>query len=210
VIGANGAGKTTLMRVLSGLLRPTAGEISLLGEKIHPRLANRVAALGLVLVPEGRQVFPELSVIDNIRLGGFARGRDQTCLLDELLKRFERLRERRDQRAGSLSGGEQQMLAIARGLMARPRVLMLDEPSLGLAPKMLDDLYGLLAELRDEGTTILLVDQMAVLALSIADRAYVLQGGTVKHSGNADEVGRDPALVQAYLGAHNPRYDLSI
>jgi ABC-type branched-subunit amino acid transport system ATPase component len=156
------------------------------------------------LVPEGRQVFPELSVIDNIRLGGFAHGvRDQARLLNALLTRFERLRERSDQRAGSLSGGEQQMLAIARGLMAKPRVLMLDEPSLGLAPKLLDDLYGLLAELRDEGTTILLVDQMAVLALSVADRGYVLQGGSVKHSGNAAEIGQDPDLVRAYLGAHD-------
>jgi len=211
VIGANGAGKTTLTRVLSGLLQPTSGDISLLGEKIHRLPASRVAARGLVLVPEGRQVFPELSVIDNIRLGGFGCGaRDQDRLLNALLTRFEQLRERRNQRAGSLSGGEQQILAIARGLMARPRVLMLDEPSLGLAPRMLDDLYGLLAELRDEGTTILLVDQMAVLALSVADRAYVLQGGTMKHSGNAAEIGRDPSLVQAYLGAPDHRYDLSM
>jgi branched-chain amino acid transport system ATP-binding protein len=204
VIGANGAGKTTLTRVLSGLLQPTTGDISLLGAKIHRLPANRIAAYGLVLVPEGRQVFPELNVIDNIRLGGFAHGaHDQTRLLNALLARFEQLRERSGQRAGSLSGGEQQMLAIARGLMARPRVLVLDEPSLGLAPKMLDNLYALLAELRDEGTTILLVDQMAVLALSVADRAYVLQGGTVKQSGNAAEIGRDPALVRAYLGAHD-------
>jgi ABC-type branched-subunit amino acid transport system ATPase component len=211
VIGANGAGKTTLTRVLTGLLQPTTGDIWLLGEKIHCLRANRIAARGLVLVPEGRQVFPELSVIDNIRLGGFAHGvRDQARLLNALLTRFERLRERSDQRAGSLSGGEQQMLAIARGLMAKPRVLMLDEPSLGLAPKMLDELYELLAELRDEGTTILLVDQMAVLALSVADRAYVFQGGTVKHSGNAAEIGRDPALVRAYLGAQDLRYDLSM
>jgi branched-chain amino acid transport system ATP-binding protein len=204
VIGANGAGKTTLTRVLSGLLQPTTGDISLLGAKIHRLPANRIAAYGLVLVPEGRQVFPELNVIDNIRLGGFAHGaHDQTRLLNALLARFEQLRERSGQRAGSLSGGEQQMLAIARGLMARPRVLMLDEPSLGLAPKMLDNLYALLAELRDEGTTILLVDQMAVLALSVADRAYVLQGGTVKQSGNAAEIGRDPALVRAYLGARD-------
>jgi branched-chain amino acid transport system ATP-binding protein len=211
VIGANGAGKTTLTRVLTGLLQPTTGDIWLLGEKIHCLRVNRIAARGLVLVPEGRQVFPELSVIDNIRLGGFAHGvRDQARLLNALLTRFERLRERSDQRAGSLSGGEQQMLAIARGLMAKPRVLMLDEPSLGLAPKMLDELYELLAELRDEGTTILLVDQMAVLALSVADRAYVFQGGTVKHSGNAAEIGRDPALVRAYLGAQDLRYDLSM
>jgi branched-chain amino acid transport system ATP-binding protein/branched-chain amino acid transport system permease protein len=201
VIGTNGAGKTTLLRALSGLLRPTVGDVSLDGEKIDRLPAHRVAARGLVLVPEGRQVFPELSVVDNLRLGGFARGAEgQARLLAALLDRFPRLRERQHQRAGSLSGGEQQMLAIARGLMARPRVLMLDEPSLGLAPKLLDDLYGLLAELRNEGKTILLVDQMAVLALSVADRAYVLHGGAIRRSGSAADIGRDPALVQAYLG----------
>jgi branched-chain amino acid transport system ATP-binding protein len=204
VIGANGAGKTTLMRALSGLLRPIAGEVSLLDETIAGLPADRIAARRLVLVPEGRQVFPELSVIDNIRLGGFTRGREgQAGLLDALLDRFPRLRERRQQRAGSLSGGEQQMLAIARGLMARPRMLMLDEPSLGLAPKLLEDLYALLAELRDEGTTILLVDQMAALALSVADRAYVLQGGAVLRSGSAADFARDPALAHAYLGKHD-------
>ena len=189
VIGANGAGKTPLTRVLSGLLQPTTGDISLLGAKIHRLPANRIAAYGLVLVPEGRQVVPELNVIDNIQLGGFAHGaHDQTRLLNALLARFEQLRERSGQRAGSLSGGEQQMLAIARGFMARPRVLMLDKPSLGLAPKMLDNLYALLAELRDEGTTILLVDQMAVLALSVADRGVCAPG---RHREAIRECGRD-------------------
>jgi ABC-type branched-subunit amino acid transport system ATPase component len=153
------------------------------------------------MVPEGRQVFPELSVIDNLRLGGFTRGtKDQTALLDALLARFPQLHSRRAQRAGSLSGGEQQLLAIARGLMAKPRVMLLDEPSLGLAPKMLDELYALLAELRDEGMTMLLVDQMAALALSVADRAYVLQSGVLSRSGNAAEIARDPALKHAYVG----------
>jgi branched-chain amino acid transport system ATP-binding protein len=206
VIGANGTGKTTLMRVLSGLLRPTSGDVSLFDQSIVGLSADRIAARGLVLVPEGRQVFPELTVIDNLRLGGFTRSsKDQTRLLHALLDRFPRLRERRAQRAGSLSGGEQQMLAIARGLMGKPRVLMLDEPSLGLAPKMLEELYGLVAELHDEGTTILLVDQMAGLALSVADRAYVLKGGTIARSGRAVEIAEDPELAHAYLGKHEQR-----
>jgi branched-chain amino acid transport system ATP-binding protein len=203
VLGPNGAGKSTLMRALSGLGRPVQGEIRFLGEPIERRDANSVAALGLVLVPEGRQVFPELSVTDNLLLGAYARPDADTAQRAEaLLDRFPRLRERRHQRAGLLSGGEQQMLAIARGLMARPRVLMLDEPSLGLAPKLVEGLYDLLAELRDEGVTILLVDQAAVMALSVADRAYVLQSGRIVHSGPAQQLRADPALAQAYLGSH--------
>jgi len=201
VLGANGAGKTTLMRALSGLIRPIEGEVRFLGERIDQAAGDRIARAGLILVPEGRQVFPELSVIDNLRLGAYARASaEEEGMIEKLLDRFPALKARRRQRAGLLSGGEQQMLAIARGLMARPQVLMLDEPSLGLAPKLLENLYGLLAELREEGTTILLVDQMAVLALSVADRAYVLQSGAITHSGTAHEVGQDPALVRAYLG----------
>jgi ABC-type branched-subunit amino acid transport system ATPase component len=203
VLGANGAGKTTLMRALSGLIRPVAGEVRFLGRRIDQLAGDRIARAGLILVPEGRQVFPELSVIDNLRLGAYARRSDDAAgRIDALLERFAALKTRRHQRAGLLSGGEQQMLAIARGLMARPEVLMLDEPSLGLAPKLLEVLYDLLAELREEGTTILLVDQMATLALSVADRAYVLQSGTIKHSGSAREVAGDPALMRAYLGDH--------
>jgi ABC-type branched-subunit amino acid transport system ATPase component/ABC-type branched-subunit amino acid transport system permease subunit len=205
VLGANGAGKTTLMRALSGLLRPIEGEVRFLGERIDHFSGDRIARAGLVLVPEGRQVFPELSVTDNLRLGAYARrSADETSMVENLLARFPALRARQHQRAGLLSGGEQQMLAIARGLMARPQVLMLDEPSLGLAPKLLENLYELLAALRDEGTTILLVDQMAQLALSVADRAYVLQSGAFTHSGTAREVAQDPALVKAYLGGHGP------
>jgi branched-chain amino acid transport system ATP-binding protein len=205
VLGANGAGKSTLMRALSGLNRPVEGEVLLLGERIERFRANRVAERGLVLVPEGRQVFPELSVVDNLQLGGFARPAAETAAsVERMLDRFPVLRTRAHQRAGLLSGGEQQMLAIARGLVARPRVLMLDEPSLGLAPKLTDTLYDLLAELRDEGTTILLVDQVAALALSVADRAYVLQSGAIAHSGPAAAMRQDPALVRAYLGEHEP------
>ena len=205
VLGANGAGKTTLMRALSGLLRPIEGEVRFLGERIDHFPGDRIARAGLVLVPEGRQVFPELSVTDNLRLGAYARrSAEEASMIENLLVRFPALKARRRQRAGLLSGGEQQMLAIARGLMARPQVLMLDEPSLGLAPKLLENLYDLLAALRDEGTTILLVDQMAQLALSVADRAYVLQSGAFTHSGTAREVAQDPALVKAYLGGHGP------
>jgi ABC-type branched-subunit amino acid transport system ATPase component len=201
VLGANGAGKSTLMRALSGLNRPIEGSVLILGQHVERLKACRIAAEGLVLIPEGRQVFPELSVIDNIRLGGFARG-DATdeALVQRLLERFPPLKERQAQRAGLLSGGEQQMLAIARGLMARPTVLMLDEPSLGLAPRLVDGLYDLLAELRDEGTTILLVDQMAAMALSVADRAYVLKSGAIAQAGTAAELARDPALAESYLG----------
>ena len=202
VLGANGAGKSTLMRALSGLSRPVQGEIRLGQDPIGTLPANRIAARGLVLVPEGRQVFPELSVVDNLRLGAYARADgDVERQVQAFLDRFPQLQARRNQRAGLLSGGEQQMLAIARGLMAQPRVLMLDEPSLGLAPKLVEGLYDLLADLRDEGVTILLVDQTAVMALSVADRAYVLQSGAIAHSGSARELGADPALAQAYLGA---------
>jgi branched-chain amino acid transport system ATP-binding protein len=203
VLGANGAGKTTLMRALSGLLRPIQGEVRFLGERIDKLSGDRIARAGLILVPEGRQVFPELSVIDNLRLGAYARrSAEEAGMIESLLARFPALKARRHQRAGLLSGGEQQMLAIARGLMARPQVLMLDEPSLGLAPKLLENLYDLLAALRDDGTTILLVDQIAQLALSVADRAYVLQSGAFTHTGTAREVAQDPALVKAYLGGH--------
>ncbi|HEY2185599.1 MAG TPA: branched-chain amino acid ABC transporter ATP-binding protein/permease [Xanthobacteraceae bacterium] len=201
VLGANGAGKTTLMRALSGLNRPVKGAVLFLGEHIESYDASRIAGYGLVLVPEGRQVFPELSVIDNLRLGAYARpSQDLEQLLERLLDRFPQLRERSGQRAGLLSGGEQQMLAIARGLIARPRLLLLDEPSLGLAPTLLDRLYDLLAELRDEGTTILLVDQAADLALSVADRCYLIASGGVKQAGSAAEMRADPALARAYLG----------
>ena len=201
VLGANGAGKSTLMRSLSGLHRPVEGNILFIGEDISSWHAHQVSGKGLVLVPEGRQVFPELSVVDNIRLGAYARDDfDDTAETEEMLDRFPALRLRRDSRAGLLSGGEQQMLAIARGLVARPKVIMLDEPSLGLAPALIEDLFSVLAELRDEGRTILLVDQMAGLALSVADRGYVLESGRVVHEGSAHDLKNDKSVEQAYLG----------
>ncbi len=203
VLGGNGAGKTTLMRALSGLNRPVEGGVLFLGERIETYGASGITRRGLVLVPEGRQVFPELSVIDNLRLGAYARPTPELDdMVERLLDRFPQLRARQNQRAGLLSGGEQQMLAIARGLIAQPRLLLLDEPSLGLAPNLLDGLYDLLAELREQGMTMLLVDQMAALALTVADRVYLLASGSVKQAGSAAQMSADPALVRAYLGEH--------
>ena len=201
MLGANGAGKSTLMRSLSGLLRPVAGQILLLGREVARFSAHQVAGAGLVLVPEGRQVFPELSVEDNIRLGAHTRRDYQPAEVEAMLRRFPMIERRRGRRAGLLSGGEQQMLAIARGLMARPKVLLLDEPSLGLAPAIINELFEVLATLRDEGMSVLLVDQMAALALAIADRAYVLDSGDIVAAGTAQEIRGDAALERAYLGA---------
>ena len=201
LLGANGAGKSTAMRAVSGLLRPVDGTILVDDQRVEHMPAHRIAASGVALVPEGRQVFPELSVRDNIRLGAYVRsGDDVDARLEEVLQRFPRLRERIDGRAGLLSGGEQQMLAIARGLMARPKILLLDEPSLGLAPAIISELFDILAELRDEGVTILLVDQMAAMALTIADRGYVLESGRVVRADSAPALAEDPELEAAYLG----------
>ena len=201
MLGANGAGKSTIMRALSGLLRPIGGDIVLDNKQVSALEAYRIARSGLALVPEGRQVFGELDVRDNLVLGAFSRDKvDLEKEIDALLDRFPRLRERLSSRAGLLSGGEQQMLAIARGMMATPHILLLDEPSLGLAPAMINELFDILAELRDEGVTILLVDQMAALALTVVDRGYVLESGRIVHADNAASLASDPALEAAYLG----------
>jgi len=204
VLGANGAGKSTLMRALAGLHRPVSGRIGLGGQAIERLPAHRVTALGVVLVPEGRQVFPEMSVLDNIRLGAFLRKdigtQQREAEIEGMLGRFPRLRDRAHQRAGLLSGGEQQMLAIARGLMGKPRLLLLDEPSLGLAPAIIEELFAALDRLRNERVTILLVDQMAGLALALADRAYVIEGGHIVAAGTAQEIAHNDALERAYLG----------
>ncbi|MCW5655376.1 ATP-binding cassette domain-containing protein [Hydrogenophaga sp.] len=203
LLGANGAGKSTLMRALSGLHRPVGGGgIHLEGEDLTQAGTETIVARGMVLVPEGRQVFPELSVLDNIRLGAFLQPAQREARVEEMLQRFPRLRERLHQRAGLLSGGEQQMLAIARALMSRPRILLLDEPSLGLAPKVIGDLFAALDRLRGEGMTLLLVDQMAGLALALADRAYVMESGRIVAQGTSADIAADPALARAYLGGH--------
>jgi branched-chain amino acid transport system ATP-binding protein len=201
VLGANGAGKSTLMRALSGLHRPIEGDITLGGEDLARLPAHRVVARGVALVPEGRQVFPELSVLDNIRLGAYLRREVSPAEVDAMLDRFPRLRERLYQRAGLLSGGEQQMLAVARGLMSRPRLLLLDEPSLGLAPAVINDLFAVLDRLRAEQVTVLLVDQMAGLALALADHSYVIEGGSMVASGSAADIAASGALDRAYLGS---------
>ncbi|HYQ21377.1 MAG TPA: branched-chain amino acid ABC transporter ATP-binding protein/permease, partial [Xanthobacteraceae bacterium] len=195
IIGSNGAGKSTTMRAISGLLRPVDGAIVLDNVPINELETHQIARRGLALVPEGRQVFPELSVLDNLVLGAHSRkDADRDAEIAALLERFPRLKERLTIRAGLLSGGEQQMLAIARGLMAKPRILLLDEPSLGLAPAMINELFDILAGLRDEGVTILLVDQMAALALTVADRGYVLELGKIVRSDNAVGLADDPEL----------------
>ncbi len=200
LLGANGAGKSTLMKALAGLHRPVSGGIHLEGRELVAMSAEQVVAQGMVLVPEGRQVFAELSVLDNIRLGAFLHPEERESRVEEQLQRFPRLRERLHQRAGLLSGGEQQMLAIARALMSRPRILLLDEPSLGLAPKVIAELFAALDGLRNEGMTLLLVDQMAGLALALADRAYVIEEGRIVAHGSAAEIAANDALAQAYLG----------
>ena len=199
VLGANGAGKSTLMRAIAGLLRPVTGGIAFGGEDVARLPAHKIAPRGLALVPEGRQVFGELSVLHNLELGAFRRKEGIAADIAVVLERFPRLRERLHQRAGLLSGGEQQMLAIARGLMARPRLLLLDEPSLGLAPLVIQDLFAALDRLRGQSATILLVDPMAGLALGLADRAYVIDGGRIVASGAASEIAGTGALEKAYL-----------
>jgi ABC-type branched-subunit amino acid transport system ATPase component len=201
VLGANGAGKSTLMRALSGLHRPVRGTVLLGGQDVTHWAAYRLARAGLVLVPEGRQVFPELTVLDNLRLGAYARkGGVIAREMVPLLERFPALQARLYSRAGLLSGGEQQMLALARGLLAGPRLLLLDEPSLGLAPTLRHELFETLAALCDEGVPLLLADQMADFALTLADRGYVLQNGRIVHVGSAAEIRHAPALERAYLG----------
>ncbi|HKC42550.1 MAG TPA: ABC transporter ATP-binding protein [Burkholderiales bacterium] len=201
VVGPNGAGKTTLLRALTGLI-PRAGEVELDGTPL-PTATAAIVAKGLALVPEGRQLFPQMTVRENLELGGYlASGDEREARLHQVFKLFARLAERRDQLAGTMSGGEQQMLAVGRALMARPRLLMLDEPSLGLAPKMLDDLLRMVRRVCDEGVTVLLVEQNVAKALAIGEDAYVIERGRVVLQGTARELARSEHLRAAYLGAH--------
>ena len=202
LIGANGAGKTTVMRALSGLLRPRAGRVVFDGVDIAGRRAHRIATAGLRQVPEGRQVFAELTVFDNLDLGAYTLS-DRAELSrrrDRVLTRFPRLRERLKQLAGSMSGGEQQMLAFGRALMGAPRLLLMDEPSMGLAPLFVEEIFNAIADLRREGVTILLVEQNASAALEVADYAYVLETGRIVLEGEAAKLVNDPAVTASYLG----------
>jgi ABC-type branched-subunit amino acid transport system ATPase component len=200
VLGPNGAGKSTLMKSLSGLIRPVAGEIGFDGAALAKLPAHRVARAGLILVPEGRQVFPRLTVAENLRLGATRRRDFDASEIEAMLERFPKLRPRLHTAASLLSGGEQQLLAVARGLLARPKILLLDEPSLGLAPAIATELFMHFRGLREEGVTLLIVDQMVDHVLGLADRAYVLGGGRVVAQGRAADV-RDRMLDEAYLGA---------
>jgi branched-chain amino acid transport system ATP-binding protein len=201
VLGANGVGKTTLNNTLTGLVRPTQGSIVWLGEEIAGAAPERIVASGLVQVPEGRKIFPNLTVRENLELGSYRRAKaNRARNLERVLGGFPRLRERIGQLAGTLSGGEQQMLATGRGLMAEPKLLILDEPSLGLSPLMVDDMFGMILRISAEGVTVLLVEQNVVQSLDIAHRAYVLENGEFALSGPARDLAADPRLKQAYLG----------
>lgn len=202
LIGANGAGKTTTLRTISGLLRPRTGSIRFEGQSIHSWPPHRIVEAGLVQVAEGRKLFPGLTVLENLEMGSFIRRakRQRAETLTQVFDLFPRMAERRTQFAGTLSGGEQQMLAISRALMARPKLLMLDEPSLGLAPMIVGDIFRVVQEINQDGTTILIVEQNAVQTLNMADRGCVLENGRVVLSGTGAELLKDERIRTAYLG----------
>ena len=201
LIGANGAGKSTTLKTVSGQLRTRTGSITFMNENISRLDPYKIARKGLVQVPEGRKIFQKLSVEENLFIGGYTRERAEIeATMNDVYQRFPRLKERRRQVAGTLSGGEQQMLAIGRALMSKPRLIMLDEPSMGLAPLLVSQIFSIIRELKDTGVTILLVEQNARMALRIADRAYVLETGRVKLSDSADALLNNDEVQKAYLG----------
>ena len=203
LIGANGAGKTTLLKTISGLIRPTAGTIQFDGKSIARRPPHKIVRLGLSQVPEGRAILKRMSVLDNLRMGAFTRNDSEISRdINAVFERFPALAERRGQMAVTLSGGEQQMLAIGRALMARPTLLLLDEPSLGLAPKFITRIFLTLRELKREGKTILLVEQNARQALQVADHGYVMERGRIVLSGSGQELLSMPEVQRTYLGQH--------
>ena len=201
LIGANGAGKSTTLKTVSGQLRTRTGSITFMNENISRLDPYKIARKGLVQVPEGRKIFQKLSVEENLFIGGYTRERAEIeTTMNDVYQRFPRLKERRRQVAGTLSGGEQQMLAIGRALMSKPRLIMLDEPSMGLAPLLVSQIFSIIRELKDTGVTILLVEQNARMALRIADRAYVLETGRVKLSDSADALLNNDEVQKSYLG----------
>lgn len=202
LIGANGAGKTSILRTISGLVRPTEGIISYLGNDIHKTPARKIVADGLAQVPEGRHVFAGLTVMENLEMGAFLHKNkeENTVLLKKVFQRFPRLEERKNQDAATLSGGEQQMLAMGRALMSRPKLLLLDEPSMGLAPIFIQEIFDIIEDIKAQGTTVLLIEQNANKALSIADRGYVLETGKVVLSGTGKELLASDEVRKAYLG----------
>lgn len=201
LIGANGAGKTTILQTVSNLLHSKTGGIKFLDEEIHHLPAHKLVPMGLAQVPEGRRVFSQMSVEENLELGAFTRPKANIKEdMEEIFERFPRLKERRRQLAGTLSGGEQQMLAMGRAMMSKPKLLMLDEPSMGLAPLLVEEIFDIIKSLNERGTTILLVEQNAQMALSIADRGYVLETGKIITSADAKTLLNDDVVRKAYLG----------
>ncbi|HNT23634.1 MAG TPA: ABC transporter ATP-binding protein [Anaerolineales bacterium] len=202
LIGANGAGKSTTLSTISGLIRPRQGSIIFEGKDITMAPSEQIVRLGIVQSPEGRRIFATLTVMENLEMGAYTRSNKAEIQdgLAEVFKRFPRLDERRKQLGGTLSGGEQQMLAIARAMMARPALLLLDEPSMGLSPILVEQIFDIIHDINEDGTSILLVEQNAQMALSISDRAYVLETGRIVMSGDAQEMLHDPSIVEAYLG----------
>ncbi|MDY3861249.1 MAG: ABC transporter ATP-binding protein [Ruminococcus sp.] len=200
LIGANGAGKTTTLRTVSGLLRSKTGSITLMGEDISKTRPDKLVSKGLAHVPEGRHVFLQMTVQENLEMGAYTNKAYLKEGIEDVFSRFPRLKHRKNQIAGTLSGGEQQMLAMGRALMSKPKLLMLDEPSMGLAPILVQQIFDIIAELHKAGTTILLVEQNAEMALQIADRAYVLESGRIKLSGTGKELASSDEIKKAYLG----------
>jgi len=200
LIGSNGAGKSTTLRTISGLLHPRQGTITLNGQAINGMPAHKVTALGVVQSPEGRRVFPRMTVLENLEMGAFVHGKPDPADLDRVFTLFPRLKERLSQKAGTLSGGEQQMLAMGRALMAKPKLLLLDEPSMGLSPILVETIFGIIKEINAQGTTVLLVEQNALMALSIAHRGYVLQTGQIVLADEAQALMRNEMVRKAYLG----------
>ena len=201
LIGANGAGKSTTLNTVAGLIKPDEGSVEFKGESIIGVKAHKIVERGLALCPEGRRVFSQMSVAENLDMGGYTRSdAENRETIEHVYERFPRLRERMEQSAGTLSGGEQQMLAMGRALMSKPKLLMLDEPSMGLAPILVQQIFDIIKELHDAGTTILLVEQNAEMALKIADRAYVLESGRITLSGTGAELAQSDSVKKAYLG----------
>ncbi len=200
LIGANGAGKSTTLKTVSGMLRTKTGSIEFMGENISHTEAHKLVYKGLAHVPEGRRIFQQMTVLENLEMGAFIHKNPTKEELDDVFQRFPRLKERRNQVAGTLSGGEQQMLAMGRALISHPKLLMMDEPSMGLAPILVEQIFDIIKELHKAGITILLVEQNAEMALQVADRAYVLESGKVALSGTGEELASSDAIKKAYLG----------
>lgn len=203
LIGANGAGKTTTLHTITGLIRPSGGRIIFDGKDITKTPAHKIVSMGMAHVPEGRRIFQQLTVLENLKLGAYTR-KNSAEIADSLkmvYERFPRLEERKNQVAGTLSGGEQQMLAMGRALMSKPRIILMDEPSMGLSPLLVSEIFDIIKVIRESGTTVLLVEQNAQKALSIADRAYVLETGAISLSGKASDLINDESVRKAYLGA---------